>query len=98
MKTVKETLEALLNAGGKLEQTCLMAEDISENEWKSIGQVEIREQHIANLIAEILVDYPSLIHSLAKMDVKRVVLSTAHGITKPVITECDKVATIYVNN
>lgn len=50
------------------------------------------------MIAETLVDYPSLIHSLAKMNANRVVLDTAHGISKPVIKERDKVAIIYVNN
>lgn len=98
MRTVKQSLMALLNADGKAEQTCLMAENITQKEWNVLDKVEIREQHIATMIAETLVDYPSLIHSLAKMDANRVVLDTAHGISKPVIKERDKVAIIYVNN
>lgn len=99
MKTVKQTLQALLDANnGKPEQTSLIAEDITQGEWDSLNRIEIREQHIATIIAETLVDYPSLIHSLAKMNVNRVVLGSAHGISKPVIIKRDKVATIYMNN
>ncbi len=98
MKTVKSALMVLLNADGKAEQTCLMAANITQEEWEKLDKVEIKEQHIATMIADTLVDYPSLIHTLAKMNANRVVLNTAHGISKPVIIERDRVAIIYVNN
>lgn len=99
--SVKEALEKALclNKDKLIRAEELKKAGIEVNDFEELKNTSIKEQHVVKYIADVLCSYPSLIHELASSKAKRVVLSTSHGNTKPVIyTENTSVATIFLNN
>lgn len=92
--TVREMLFSKEKKSRAIEQVRATITDI---ELAQLEKVEIKEQHMANYIVDVLTDYPSLLHQLAEAGATQVIITSIHGFSKPVLEVKNGVAVIYVN-